>query len=263
MAIRYNKELENEMKRVLANYNAKRNRLIRKGNKYVPEKVTIKNLKKDYTKRSELKRRIKELQIYSKRGMEGVITLKSGNKITRYEEAIMKRRTSRLKRALTIELNKMSIEKPTLRGKETDFTFAEESRALYKEQKFRREILDRDISIMDIDELKRHKKFIEAELYRQSDKKATTFRNNYYTMLFSLAEYSSVPRSKIQYIKSRLEKLSNKKFVEFFNKEHYIEAIVNYYPTIADGIAMHNQDTINLIYNALYEDIDELIKPYE
>ena len=77
MAIRYNKELENEMKRVLANYNAKRNRLIRKGNKYVPEKVTIKNLKKDYTKRSELKRRIKELQIYSKRGMEGVITLKS------------------------------------------------------------------------------------------------------------------------------------------------------------------------------------------
>lgn len=264
MSIRYDDKLNNYIKKIITSYNAKRNRQIKKGNLLTPERVTIRDLKNEFTNRKELKIRLKELELYTKRGSEKTITLpKADTTLTKYEFDLIKKRTSRMKRQLTYELKRMEKMHGSSLGKEDFEPLAKTEYTKYMIEKKRREKLDRNILKMDKDSYKRQIDFIESELYRLSTRKAETFRKNYYKMLFELAKTSGVSEKKQNHIKRKLDKLSLDNFVKFFNNEKYIKAIVDYYPTIELGIAETNGSDISNIYDELYNNIDELVKDYE
>lgn len=90
MSVRYDKQFNKEIARIVRNYNAKITSLQKKGFKYLPEKETITNIKQAWDTRYDIKRRLKQLKSFSQRGAEKEITLKSGMVTTRYTLRVMK-----------------------------------------------------------------------------------------------------------------------------------------------------------------------------
>ena len=112
MAIRYDKKLNQEINRTIKNFNQKIRRLEKQEREVLPSTISKKELKESVYTRSELKRRLQELQRFSKRGAEEVLTTKSGLKITKYELENLKRESKIIKARLTREINKMKKTKP-------------------------------------------------------------------------------------------------------------------------------------------------------
>ena len=92
MAIRYDKKLNQEINRTIRNFNQKIARLEKQERDLLlPTKINKKSLKQSVTNRNELKRKLKELQRYSKRGVEETITTKGGVTLSKYELQNIKR----------------------------------------------------------------------------------------------------------------------------------------------------------------------------
>lgn len=65
MAIRFTPEYNREIRRVVANFNRKRNRAISRGFRYLPEPVTTRELKQRYSKRVDLNRELSRMEAFS------------------------------------------------------------------------------------------------------------------------------------------------------------------------------------------------------
>lgn len=86
MAIKYDAELNNEIRRVVKNFNQKRKRAIRRGYSYLPNKVYVSDIKTNFESRADLKRYLKELEKFNKlknSALETVETL-GGGRTSRY-----------------------------------------------------------------------------------------------------------------------------------------------------------------------------------
>lgn len=103
--IRYNKSTNNEIARVVRNYNSKIVRLQKSNNKLIlPEKASVKEIKKTVGSRRELNRKLNELKLYSKRGIEETIRTNNDLKISKYEKRIFNRRLGIAKAMVTKEI---------------------------------------------------------------------------------------------------------------------------------------------------------------
>ena len=106
MAIRYDKKLNQEINRTIKNFNQKIARLEKQKKELLPSKITKKDLKDNVYTRTELYRKLKELQRFSHRGAEDIIETKGGVKLTQYELSNIKRENTRIKRNITREINR-------------------------------------------------------------------------------------------------------------------------------------------------------------
>ena len=92
MAIRYDKALNAEIRRVVRNFNQKRNRAIKRGYHYLPPTLTVSELKSRYTSRSQLKRDLKLLGKFNRNKDEAlrVIETSGGAKAIKWEYDYLK-----------------------------------------------------------------------------------------------------------------------------------------------------------------------------
>lgn len=65
MAIRFDKQYNAEIRRIVRNFNAKRNRAIKRGFTNLPPLLTVRELKNRYTSRSQLNRDLRQLQKFN------------------------------------------------------------------------------------------------------------------------------------------------------------------------------------------------------
>ena len=91
MAIRYDKKLNQEINRTIKNFNQKIARLEKQDRELLPSKITKKELKDNVYTRTELRRKLKELQRFSNRNAEDVITTSGGVRLTQYYYQNIKR----------------------------------------------------------------------------------------------------------------------------------------------------------------------------
>ncbi|MBR5795283.1 MAG: hypothetical protein IKY26_04010 [Erysipelotrichaceae bacterium] len=92
MAIRYDEALNAEIRRVVKNFNQKRNRAIKRGFSYLPDKVYVSNIKTSFDNRTDLNRYIKELERFNKLkdvALETVET-RGGGRTSRYNLMFIK-----------------------------------------------------------------------------------------------------------------------------------------------------------------------------
>lgn len=66
MAIRFDENLNSEMRRVVRNFNQKRNRAIKRGYHFIPQPLSVSELKQRYTTRSELVRDLNRISQFNK-----------------------------------------------------------------------------------------------------------------------------------------------------------------------------------------------------
>ena len=263
MAIRYDKKLNQEINRTIKNFNQKIARLEKQERELLPSKITKKELKSSVYNRTELRRKLKELQRFSKRGAEDIIATGGGARLTRYDYQNIKRENTRIKRNITREINRLRVEKPKIFGKAQSSTFSEMGDTDYLNLVARRKALEKDINKLSRDELERFRKLIEktgkSQQYMNS-----IFKENYFEMLTDLAYYFDYDNNKLNLLKQKLMKLKPNDFLKLFKDDKSIRAILDYYPVVTNSFNAINpddikEDVVNL-YDNLIDNIDDIIK---
>ena len=265
MAIRYDKSLNQEINRTIKNFNQKIARLEKQERELLPSKITKKDLKDNVYTRAELRRKLKELQRFSKRNAEDIITTSGGARLTRYDYQNIKRENARIKRNITREINRMRVEKPKIFGKSQTSTFSEMGDSDYLNLIARRKALEKNINKLTSEELNRFKKLIEktgkSQQYMNS-----IFKENYFEMLTDLAYYFNYDKDKLNLLNQKLMKLKPNDFLKLFKDDKSIRAILDYYPVVTNSFNAINpddikEDVVNL-YDNLIDNIDDIIKYY-
>lgn len=265
MAIRYDKKLNQEINKTIKNFNQKIARLEKQERELLPSKITKKDLKNSVYTRTELQRKLKELQRFSKRGAEEVIETKGGVKLTQYELQNIKRENARVKRNITREINRLKVNKPKILGKTQSSTFSEMGDTDYLNLLARRKALEKDINVLSREELERFTKLIEKTGKNQQYMNSI-FKENYFEMLSDLAYYFDYDNDKLNKLKEKLMSLKPKDFLKLFKEDKSIRAILDYYPIVTNSFNAINpddikEDVINL-YDNLINNIDMIIQDY-
>lgn len=270
MSIRYDKKLNQEINRTIKNFNQKIARLEKENRELLPSKITKKQLKENVYTRRELQRKLKELQRFSKRGAEDIIETKGGVKLTKYELENLKRETKRVKQIVSRELTRMKNEKPKVFGKMQASTFSEMGEHEFLNLVSRKNALNKNIETLSEQELQKYIKLVD----KTSTKKKymdNIFKENYFEMFSVLGYYYGYDQDKMNEIKDKLFKLKSDKFLRLFNEDRAIKAILDYYPIVTQNFDMQSglyvnrmdyQEDITNLYDAIYNNLDDILKGY-
>lgn len=266
MAIRYDKKLNQEINKTIKNFNQKIARLEKENKELLPTRVTKRDIKSEVYNRTELQRKLKELQRFSQRGAEEVITTSGGVRLTKYELGNLKRESARIKRNVTREINRLKTTNPKVFGKLQASTFAEMGDIDYLNLTARRQALEKNITKLQKGEFERYKKLVEKTGKNQAYMNSV-FKENYFYMLTDLAYYFNYDVGKLGELKEKLMKLKPNDFLKLFKEDKSIRAILDYYPVVTQDFASIDidgmkEDVTNL-YDNLVNNIDEIIKDYE
>ena len=265
MAIRYDKKLNQEINRTIKNFNQKIARLEKQDRELLPSKITKKDLKSGVYTRTELRRKLKELQRFSRRGAEDIIETSGGVRLTQYNYQNIKRENARIKRNITREINRLRVEKPKIFGKTQTSTFSEMGDHDYLNLVARRKALEKDINKLSRDELERFTKLIEKTGKNQQYMNSI-FKQNYFDMLTDLGYYFDYDNDKLNILKQKLMNLKPNDFLKLFKEDKSIRAILDYYPIVTNSFNAINpddikEDVINL-YGNLIDNIDMILQDY-
>lgn len=265
MAIRYDKKLNQEINKTIKNFNQKIARLEKQERELLPSKITKKDLKNSVYTRTELQRKLKELQRFSKRGAEEIIETKGGVKLTQYELTNIRKESARVKRNITREINRLKVEKPKIFGKEQTSTFSEMGDTDYLNLLARRKALEKDINKLTREEFERFSKLVE-KTGRNQQYMNTVFKDNYFEMLTDLAYYFNYDNNKLMKLKKKLMDLKPNDFLKLFKEDKSIRAILDYYPIVTKTFNAINPDDIKEdvtnLYDNLIDNIDEITQDY-
>lgn len=263
--IRYDKKLNQEINRTIKNFNQKIARLEKENRQMLPSKITKRQLKENVYTRTELNRKLKELQRFSRRGVEEVITTSGGVNLTIYELDKIKRENARIKRNISREINRLKTSKPKIFGKTTTSTYSEMGDTDYLNLIARRKALDKNIQKLSREEFERFSKLVERT-GRSQQYMNTIFKENYFDMLTKTAYYFDYDNAKLEKLRNKLMQLKPNDFLKLFKEDKSIRAILDYYPVVTNNFNAINPDDIKddvvMLYDNLIDNIDEIVQDY-
>lgn len=266
--IRYNKELVNKINKTVRNYNAKINRLAKLNPSLaLPEKVSARSIKNISDTRTELLRNLNKLKRFSERGAENTIILPSGELISEYELNELRRESARLQRNLTRRINELAGTTPKVAGIKQDYTYAEMGDMRLNNMIAKRDTLKRmSKTLTKGGNLKNFMKLLETTKNKQNYQ-ISIFRNNYIDKMLTYQAYSiGYDSEKLNVIKAKLNKLSDKDFLKFFDEEKIVQMVRDKYidtSKLKGDAYFSYEDEMTDIFDELYENIDDYLKVYK
>lgn len=267
MAIRYDKALNKEINRVIANFNAKVRRIEKsEGNFNIPDTITKKELKESTYTRKELYRKLNNLKSFTKRGAEQTITLSSGINISKYEYMTLKKESARVKRKLTNELRRYETSYPRIFGKLQDVTFAQTGDNAYLTTLAKRRALDKNLTELSSAQIEKYSSLL-RQLGENARFREESFKDNYLDMLTKLGYQTGYDEKKLEEIKRRVKNLQGDKFYRLFREDKAVSQITEYYISSKDSSGEIDfediKDDVYSLYDNLYESLDAILKDYE
>lgn len=263
MAIRYNQELNTSINSIIRNYNAKIRRLERAAEEYIlPEKISVKELKETVKTRRELDLMLKDLQRFSKRGMEQTVRFASGIEMSKYQEYKVKRNLKIAKAKITRDIK--SFKSTPIKVFGVAQSTPHEYDDAYLNLKAQREQLEKNINDLTPSGLKR----LEADIndILASAELEDQYKSNWLDLIDKLSYYGNAPKEQIEEIKKRINKLSASNFTKMWRNEKSIKAIQELYKDVIRNKSTVDEDLENDIYENLtnfYRNLDVILKDYE
>lgn len=235
--IRYDSKFDQEIRRVIKNYNAKINRL-EKSNKdvYVPSKFTrqdLKSLKETSTTRKEIREKLNELKLYSEKG---------GEKYTNYQNQRVSmsqlKTLKRYQRLNRLKLNKKMKELEEISTIPLPFN---------KNYIDLQEEYNKSYSVDDIE-----------RLYNKiTDKQDRIWQENYIKIFLETSYVYGISHATVSEIRKKLASLTPSQFSTLLNKNRTLNSILYYYNSFLD-IGYDNAIEYN---TQMYEnEINEIIR---
>ena len=260
--IRYDTSLTKELNTLVRNYNAKVRRLEKKGVE-APRKLTTKELKRKFTTRKELKRELKELSFFTKRGSEEKVKIKN-DEIEKYKFHRIKSEVRRAKYTLTRQI-KIEGNKPfVFQGRKTSAKVSEFPTEQYRNLKAKRQALNKDLTKLNRGELERISSRSRGDISGISEKDKSLYWN-YWDAINDLGTTFGINQDRLETIRKKLFSLGLSGFTRAFNNEQILKDLISYYvPKYLEDIAIYAQayNDVNEIFNQLEEKIDKIVEDY-
>lgn len=266
---RVSRKLDSEISRVIKNYNAKILRLekINKDfeNKYgiskykLPNKINKTKFKANYYDKDEIKRQLKNLQLFSKRGAENYTFLDSGTSMSKYELELLKKELRRARYNTTRKLNQMLTTNVKVAGVPTAGTLANMGDKSYLNLISRKSGLSGNINKMSYENIKNLKKLVERT-NRSNTYYNSIFKDNYMDIIKKVSYHFGTDSKEIT---EKLDKLKPEDFYKLFTNDKAISSVLDYYMVLKDDIDPSlNQESANDLFELLSNNIDEIIASY-
>lgn len=270
MAIRYDNKIQNEIKRIVRNYNAKITRLEKSitYNNVIPNRVRVKDItggdtqKSMFTNRKDLRRYLEDLGEFTKRGAERPIS--QSNPIPRYLYNQITRKQRRAKPTLTRAINIYEKENVRVGGKVQAQKVATREDLEYKNLLAKMESrINVDLSTLSPSELLslNEKLTILTKTGRNKE-----FQNNFLDILLKDARTYGQDVERVREIERKLKRLNSNQFYHLSITEDTIKNILAYYKKIGDqdfnDFKSLNQNEIDTNFSELYDNLDEILASY-
>lgn len=258
MGIRFDKAFNEKIRRSVKNFNAKVSRAEEKGLKHIPEKISTSNIKDAYQTRSDLERRLKQLDNFNIQKTQTIYRVgEDFMRMNQWEYENLIRNKSTTIRKVNAELE---------RQKKLDRM---NKRILPSE---RTRYLKRTIKALKVipteataGQIRRMASIIRryGEGRAESD---AQFYENFFDMLWASVPYVDADEEMVQEIHDMLEQLSPSQLLDLYHNEQLIKNIVEDYNKYIDtqGYALTDEevDRKNETLQNLYDALPKLIEKY-
>lgn len=247
MAIRYDKQLKNEIYKAVRSFNAKVSRLEKKGvsSALLPDRISTKSLKANYSNRRALRTELKALQEFSSRGQtfrsEGGVT--GTNMLFKYN----KKRANKAVRQLQKELN-------ALNQIPTRYPMMKSESASLLQTKIN--YLKRDIYKLDIKQI--NILIRNTEVANKYNEKNTLFHNNFNKMLMATAYRAGLSDTFIKRLQNKMDQIEPNKLLELYRTVPAFTMVTEKYQGQKDGVSEDDGETQD-VYEAIEAKIDEVL----
>lgn len=242
--IRYDDEYNANIARIVSNYNRKIARLNKAGARLLPQKASVRSLKAEFTNRGDLNRRLRELQRFSRRGSENIVTI-DGKEFTAYDVDIFRRRLRSERTRLSKDIAAAAAYKSQYPMQHDIYTANLQARRAALSANWT-DLIGSKIGQRLVEEPARN----------------TQTYDNYLEILFEDAYQMDFPEDKINYIKDRLLRLKPRQFMRALEDDPNIQLIFEYYHSLtrtSGGMENNAYDA----FQQLYENIDAIIEKYK
>lgn len=258
--LKVSNKLNQELNKTIRNFNQKISRLEKQGRDLeLPSKITKKDLINDVSSRQELKRQIKQLQRFSRKGSEATIVLNTGERISVWEknEFIIQKRTATAK--LTKKIKDLESKQIKIAGKKQAGTFATMGDSNYlnlveKRNRIRSKKFE-DLTKKDIERYKS----ITRKILKITDN--SVFKESYKTMMLDVAHTYGINKDKVDIILDKLDDLKESSFTKLFTEDKAIKSIIDYYLLVKKQSDDFTPE-IETYFDEVYANIDEIVKEY-
>lgn len=265
MAVRYDKKFNAEIRKVVNAYNAKINRLSKAGTmNYLPKKFSanaLKNLKVTAKSRKDVRRRLKDLESFTKRGGEKNIQVGKTN-IPKYQYESVKKYRRLVTRNINAKLKKYESTKPVSSGKKEKLTFAEQGSDEYLNVLANKEkLLDEpDIESMSEKEIDMYIHKLRVSL---RDYDLNVWQNNYIDIFQDTALSYGYDPDKLETITWALQQLDPEQFDELAFEDRNIKAVLTHYKSLLDIQTAEafekSSDTVIDNLDAIYDNLSGIL----
>lgn len=252
MAIKFDKNYNAEIRRTVNNFNQKRNRAIKRGYHFLPPKLTVSELKKRYTTRSQLNRELTALRRFNKMGDKAlkVVETSGGAKAIKWEYDYLKKNLKYAKAFYNREIAEASQMKTNMQVARAEYV---------NNLKAKRAFLDLELANLNQSEFRTYRKTIEGYLYA-NERDARAYRNwlNEIETIMTNLGYS---KKEIDKFFVGFDKLTPRQFIELYNSSSIVSRIYELYIPTTDKsfkLSTTEEDARNLL-DTFAEEKDELI----
>ena len=258
--VKISQRQNNELNKVVRNFNAKVKRLEKSGRDLeLPQKITKKELLESINSKNELKRNMKQLQRFSRKGAEESVSMGSGERISVWEknEFIIQKRSATAK--LTKKIKDLQSKSVKVAGKKQAGTFETVGDSSYLNLLAQRErIRNKRFEDLTKRDLQRYKSLTRKIL---KDGHNSVFRESYKTMVIDMAYKYGFDQDKTDQILDKIDSLKDKEFLKLFNEDRAIKSILFYYSGTKQKVDDFTPEIITL-FEEVYANIDEILKDY-
>ncbi len=244
MAIRYDKQLKNEIYKAVRSFNAKVSRLEQKGVSaaLLPERVSTKTIKQNYTNRRQLRSYLKSLQEFTSKGQ----TFKSKGGVTGTTQLFQYnvKRANRATAALSRERKKLAdipTRYPMMKSENISLL---ESKMSY---------LKRDIYNLDIKQINIYKRNIESTFNR--NKQNAIFHKNFKTMMLSVGYRAGIDTGFLEKLGNKFDRLPPNKLLELYRTNPAF-GVIDFYK--AEEAPDTMKDYFDSIDNTVNEELQKI-----
>lgn len=231
--------------RVVSNFNRKVARLQKAGYDLLPSKVSAREIKKRFDNKTELNTYLRDLQRFSRRGAEEVITI-GGKDYTKYEIDVFKRKLRR---------ERYKLNKEIVQAKSVTPKYPMQHDIFLANLQAKRNTLSNDWQ--DLIGQK-----VGINLFKQDSTYLETY-NNYFSILFQDAYQLGFEDEKIEHIKSQLLKLKPRQFIRALEDDPNIQYIFEYYHALTRTSYSGGDNNAYDAFQELYENIGAIIDKYK
>lgn len=246
MAIKYDADLNNEIRRIVKNFNQKRNRALKRGFSYLPNKAFVSEIKTSFDNRTDLKRYLRELEKFNKLkdyALETVETL-GGGRTSRYNLMYIKDNLKDTKAFFDrqiAEANELFASDPySIARREYLFNLEQKRRYL-------------DINIMNLDQsgIRTFQKYTAQALnYNKSN---ITAYKGFLSGVEQIMKNAGMDQKRINQLYEKMANISPAQFIKMYRKSDVIAKLYDVIPSPSHGKSMINTSD---------EEVEDLVEKF-